>query len=281
VEADSGGHTDGGRAYTLMPAMLDLRDRMMSRHAFPNRIRIGAAGGIGSPEAAAAALVLGADFLVTGSINQCTPEAGTSDTVKDLLAGLDVQDTAYAPAGDLFEMGARVQVVRKGTLFAARANKLQELYRRHSSLEDLDGKTRRTLEEKYFHRSLEEVWQETRAYLERHKPTELARAERNPKVKMARLFQWYFAHTTRAAREGVPQAAANYQVHCGPAMGAFNRFVAGSDLEPWRSRHVDVIAERLMEATARLLERRLRRIATPSPEPSAAPSAFPAVADQS
>ena len=69
--------------------------------------------GIGTPEAAAAAFLLGAEFIGTGSINQCTVEAGTSDSVKDLLQEANVQDTSYAPAGDMFEAGARVQVLKK------------------------------------------------------------------------------------------------------------------------------------------------------------------------
>lgn len=51
---------------------------------------------------------------MTGSINQCTVEAGTSDDVKDLLQQLNIQDTDYAPAGDMFEMGAKIQVMKKG-----------------------------------------------------------------------------------------------------------------------------------------------------------------------
>lgn len=87
------------------------------------KVRIDAAGGIGTPEAASAAFMLGADFIVTGSINQCTVEAGTSESAKDLLQQINVQDTDYAPAGDMFEMGAKVQVIRKGVFFPARANK--------------------------------------------------------------------------------------------------------------------------------------------------------------
>ncbi len=68
---------------------------------------MGAAGGIGTPEAAAAMFVMGADFILTGSINQCTVEAATSDAVKDLLQGMNVHDTDYAPSGELFELGSR------------------------------------------------------------------------------------------------------------------------------------------------------------------------------
>src|SRR3954462_15450892 len=100
----------------------------MSKYRYQNKIRIGAAGGIGTPHAAAAAFILGADFILTGSINQCTVEAGTSAAAKDGLQELNVQDTDYAPAGDMFELGARVQVAKRGLFFPARANRLYELY---------------------------------------------------------------------------------------------------------------------------------------------------------
>ncbi|MFC9912500.1 ACP S-malonyltransferase [Streptomyces sp. NPDC127197] len=265
VEADSGGHTDAGSPYALMPAMIRLRDSLMAEHRYPRAVRVGAAGGLGSPESVAAAFVLGADFVVTGSVNQCSPEAGTSDAVKDLLATLDVQDTTYAPAGDLFELGARVQVVRRSTLFPARANKLYQLYRRYDGLDEIDASTRQTLEERYFRRSFDDIWAETGAYLRDHRPDELARAERNPKVRMAQVFRWYFVHSTRLALGGVPGEQVNYQIHCGPAMGAFNRLVAGTPLEAWRNRHVDAIAELLMTGAAALLDGSLRAwsVATP------------------
>ena len=50
AEADSGGHTDNRPAITLLPTMLELRDRhagTISAYAVP--LRVGAAGGIGTP----------------------------------------------------------------------------------------------------------------------------------------------------------------------------------------------------------------------------------------
>ncbi|MFD4987446.1 ACP S-malonyltransferase [Streptomyces sp. NPDC058374] len=259
VEADSGGHTDAGNPYALIPAMVQLRDEAMRAHGYAKRIRVGAAGGLGSPAAVAAAFVLGADFVVTGSVNQCSPEAGTSDAVKDLLAGVDVQDTAYAPAGDMFELGARVQVVRKGTLFAARANKLYQVYRQYGALEEIDAETRTTIERRYFRRSFDEVWAETRARLAAERPQELARAEASPKHRMALVFRWYFVHANRMALAGSPDERVNYQIHCGPALGAFNRWAAGTELADWRNRHVEVIADRLMRGAAEVLGTALPR----------------------
>jgi len=255
VEADSGGHTDHGVAYALMPAMLRLRDEMMSRYSYQKRIRVGAAGGIGSPEAAAAAFIMGADFITTGSINQCTVEAGTSDSVKDLLQEIDVQDTADAPAGDMFESGAKVQVLKKGVFFPGRANRLYELYSRHNSLEEIDHPTRKQLEEKYFKRSFEEIWIETRDYYLRTDP-KFGKTEPSPKQKMALVFKWYFVHSTRLAIHGVEEERVNYQVHCGPALGAFNQWVKGTVLESWRNRHVNDIAERIMNGAAIVLTKR-------------------------
>jgi trans-AT polyketide synthase, acyltransferase and oxidoreductase domains len=256
VESDSGGHTDGGVALTLLPVMTRLRDEAMLQHQYPERIRVGASGGLGTPEAVAAAFVLGADFVVTGSVNQCSPEAGTSAAVKDLLATLDVQDTSYAPAGDMFELGAKVQVVRKGTLFAARANQLYQLYRQVDSLEAIDARTRSTIETTWFRRPFEAVWRQTSDYFQSlGRPEELALAERNPKHRMALVFRWYFAHSIQLALAGDASERVNFQIHCGPAMGAFNRFVRGTELEPWQARHVDRIADRLMRGAAEVLRR--------------------------
>lgn len=253
VEADSGGHTDQGVACALLPAMMMLRDQMMERHAYRKRIRVGAAGGIGTPHAAAAAFTMGADFILTGSINQCTREAGTSDDVKALLQQLNVKDTAYAPAGDMFELGAKVQVVKRGLLFPARANKLYELYQRHGSLDEIDSGTLRQIEERYFRRSIGEVWEETNNYLARLGPT--GPRELSPKRKMALIFKWYFVHSTRLAMRGMREQRADYQIHCGPALGAFNQWVRNTEIFPWQKRYVADIARRLLEGTAEHLSR--------------------------
>lgn len=258
VEADSGGHTDQGIAYTLMPAMITLRNDLLKQYGYAKEIRVGAAGGIGAPESAAAAFIMGADFIMTGSINQCTPEAGMSDVVKDMLQQTNVQDTAYAPAGDMFEIGARVQVLKKGLFFPARANKLYDLYMRYNSIDEIDEKTKKQIQEKYFKRSFDDVWEETRNFYAKSSPEELRRAEQSPKHKMSLIFRWYFVHTTRLAMNGSPEQKVDYQIHCGPAMGSFNQWVKGTPLEDWRNRHVDKIADKLMVETAQLLEKRFQ-----------------------
>ena len=257
VEADSGGHTDQGVAYALMPAMIALRNTVLQEQRYKSEICVGAAGGIGTPEAAAAAFVLGADFIMTGSINQCTVEAGTSDTVKDMLQNMNVQDTAYAPAGDMFELGAKVQVLRKGMFFPARANRLYELYLRHNSLEEIDLRAAQQIQEKYFKRTFEAVWDETCAYYRKESSAGFEPASVTPKQKMALIFRWYFVHSTRLALQGDALQKVDYQVQCGPALGAFNQWVKGTELEDWRKRRVADIGERIVIAAAQILEDRL------------------------
>lgn len=261
VEADSGGHTDGGVALVLLPAIQSLRKDIQAQYNYARPIRVGLAGGIGTPQSAACAFVMGADFILTGSINQCTVEAGMSDEVKTMLQDINVQDTAYAPAGDMFEIGAKVQVLRKGVLFPARANKLYNLYQQYGSLEEIPEKTIRQIEKNYFKQSIADIWEQTRAYFtNRGEPEEIEKAEQNPRHKMALVFRWYFGYSSRAALAGDMEHKVNFQVHTGPALGAFNQWVKGTELERWQNRHADQIGARIMEEAALLLENTLKAI---------------------
>lgn len=259
VEADSGGHTDQGVASTLLPVMLRMRDELSRCYRYASPICVGLAGGLGAPEAIAAALVLGADFVLTGSINQCSVESGTSDAVKDLLQGAEIQDTDIVPAGDMFEIGAKVQVFKKGLLFPGRAKKLYDLYRQFASVDEIDPKTRGQIENRYFGRTLDAVYDETKDYYRRTLPEIIESAERNPKQKMALIFRWYFVCTSRLALQGAENRKSDYQIHCGPALGAFNAWVKGTPIEHWSNRHVDTMAEMLMSGAARILDARYGR----------------------
>ncbi|MER5213934.1 PfaD family polyunsaturated fatty acid/polyketide biosynthesis protein [Streptomyces sp. NPDC002838] len=255
AEADSGGHTDQRPMIALLPAMLTLRDRAARTHPAAGRVRIGAAGGIGTPEAAAAAYVMGADFVLTGSINQCTAEAGTSDAAKDLLQRAQVQDTALVPAGDMFEMGTKAQVLRRGLFFPARANKLYELWLRHASLDDLDPDTADHVQRRILGQPFDEVWQEVKARYAHTRPAVIERAENDPKRRMALIFTWYFAKATRVALEGDTDSRVDFQIPCGPALGALNERLRGTDRENWRDRHPDDLARLIMTGAAGLLSR--------------------------
>ena len=135
VEADSGGHTDNRPLTVILPGVLRLRAELARRFGYVERIRVGAAGGLGDPAGVAAAYGCGADYVVTGTINQRADEAGLSDAAKHLLAQADLADVVMAPAADMFEYGIKVQVLRRGTMFANRAAALYEAYHRYAGLE--------------------------------------------------------------------------------------------------------------------------------------------------
>ncbi|MDP4180290.1 MAG: ACP S-malonyltransferase [Bacillota bacterium] len=257
VESDSGGRTDHGVAFALIPAIRRLRDEKMKKLSYAKMIRIGAAGGIGTPDAAAAMFVMGCDFILTGSINQCTVEAATSDAVKDLLQQANVQDTEYAPSMEMFEFGAKMQALKRSLFFPARANKLYELYHHYDSIEEIDRKTKAQIQEMYFRKSFDQVYEECKKY---QSSLEIERAGRNPKYKMAMIFKWYFRYASELALNGNPGQKVDYMIYCGPAMGAFNQWVKGTRLEDWRNRHVDEIGIMIVEEAAKLLSQRLDSI---------------------
>ena len=250
VEADSGGHTDNRPLVALLPAILALRDELSARHRYPRPIRVGAAGGLGAPSGVAAAFALGAAYVVTGSVNQAAVESGLSEAGKRMLSEADLVDVTMAPAADMFELGVQVQVLKRGTMFAPRAAKLYDAYRSHASLDELAPELRRRIEQEVLRASLDEVWSETRRFWGQRDPAEVARAERDPKHKMALVFRWYLGKASRWAIEGDPDRRTDYQIWCGPAMGAFNRWVEGSFLADPANRTVAQIARNLLEGAA-------------------------------
>jgi len=259
VEADSAGYTDRGSFITLLPALQQLAEQLQAKYQFAHPVRIGAGGGIGTPHAAAAAFMLGADFILTGSINQCTVEARQSDLVKDLLQQVQVQDMTYTHVGDMYDRATELQVLKKGNLFFSRADKLFEFYKKYPTWEDIEVKKRQQLEEKVFKMPYEEAYQKAEQLFSWYGPDELKKARQNPKFKMGLVFRWYFLVTMEYAQRGIVEQKANFQIRCGPAMGAFNQLLKTTPLEAWKNRHVDGIATFLMEGTAQLLQQRVEQ----------------------
>ncbi|MGW5117280.1 PfaD family polyunsaturated fatty acid/polyketide biosynthesis protein [Streptomyces noursei] len=250
VEADSGGHTDNRPLAVLLPAMLALRDDITATHGYDRAVRIGAAGGLGTPTAVAGAFALGAAYVVTGSVNQAAREAALSDDAKAMLAQADIADVIMAPAADMFELGVKLQVLRRGTLFANRATQLYELYRDHESWEDIPPQWRARVERDVLRAPFETVWTETLRFWQRRDPSQADRARRDPRHRMALTFRWYLGMSSRWAVTGHTERRADYQIWCGPAMGAFNRWAAHSFLADPSRRDVVQIALNFLEGAA-------------------------------
>ena len=260
VEADSGGHTDNRPLVSLLPAILTLAEQFQRKYGYAQSIRIGAAGGIGTPASALAAFMMGAAYVVTGSVNQSCLEADASKHSKNLLAQAEMADVTMAPAADMFEMGVELQVLKRGSMFPMRAKKLYELYKHYESIEEIPQQERLKLEQQVFRSSLDEIWRQTEEHFNARDPHQIERAKDHPKRKMALIFRWYLGLSSRWSNSGEQGREADYQIWAGPAMGAFNDWVKGSYLEEVSKRKTVEVAWHIMSGAAYLYRLRLLQI---------------------
>lgn len=252
VESDSGGHTDNQPLASLFPVIADMRDQYVNQYQYERPVRVGAGGGIGTPHGVAAAFALGAAYVLTGSINQSCVESGLHDDGKALLAQAQVKDVKMAPAADMFEMGVEVQVLSRGSLFPLRAKKLYEWYKSYHSIGEMPESERKKLELQYFKCSIGEAWRQTCAYWQARKPEEIIKGEKDPHHQMALLFRSYLGQSSGWAIRGEQNRKPDYQIWCGPSMGAFNHWVQGTILQPLENRKVALVAKNMMEGAAYL-----------------------------
>ena len=247
IEGDSGGHTDSRPLSVIFPTILRLRDSLMDENQFQDKTLLGAAGGLGEPFALKSAFAMGADFVVVGSVHQSTIEAGTSIRVKELLAMATITDCSKGIAPDMFEQGASVQVLSKKTFYATRSKKLYNMYRQYSGVSAIPKADVERIERQIFQVSLQEVWNDVQRYWHVRDPQQLKRAKQEPKHQMALIFRWYLGNASRWAREGNPNRVKDYQIWCGPAMGAFNAWAKGTEFERVENRSIVAIAFALLD----------------------------------
>ena len=270
VESDSGGHTDNRPLAALLPTILSLRNAIASERGYRRPIRVGAAGGIGTPGAVAAAFSLGASYVLTGTINQACVESGLDADGKHMLAQAGLADIMMAPAADMFELGVEVQVLKRGTFFGVRAKKLLELYRGYGALDALPTDEVARLERDILRTSVAEAWRSTEAFWQERDPQEVVKAQADPKHKMALVFRSYLGQASRWAIAGLGDRRADYQIWCGPAMGAFNAWSKGSFLGEPENRNVVQVARNMLEGAAVVTRaQQLRSYGVPVP-----PAAF-------
>lgn len=248
IEADSGGHTDNRPLVSMFPAMTKLRDQVQAN--CEKKTRMGAAGGIATGSSILSVFSMGADYVVTGSINQACVEAGTSDYVKELLSKAKMADTMMCPSADMFEAGGKVQVLKLGTMFGQRAQKLYQYYSTYQDYTSIPAKEQDTIEKRILCSSFDEVWEQTRKYFQERNPAVIARAEKKPKYKMALVFRWYLGQASRWAQNDVQDRRMDMQIWCGQSMGAFNLAVTGTELEEVGNRSIVKVTNFIMESAA-------------------------------
>ena len=83
-------------------------------------------------------------------------------------------------------------------------------------------------------------------------PHQVERGNANPKDRMALVFRWYLGLSSRWSASGEKGREMDYQVWCGPSMGAFNNWVKGTYLETPQNRHIVDVAKHILRGCAYL-----------------------------
>jgi PfaD family protein len=151
-------------------------------------------------------------------------------------------------------------------MFGARAHRLFVAYEAYGGLHEIPPAERTRLEKQVLCASLDEVRASTQAFWAERDPAQNEQAARDPKHEMALCFRWYLGLSSRWAITGEPTRRLDYQIWCGPAMGAFNEWVRGSFLEAPQSRSVVQVALNLLEGAASVTRaHQLRSYGAPIP----------------
>lgn len=111
-----------------------------------------------------------------------------------MLQEMQVQDRAYALAGDMFEIGAKIQVFKRGVLFLIGANKLYDLWRMYNTFDKIYKNICKEIQDRYFHRSFDEVYSETKIVYLRELSNIIEKAKKDLRIKMVLVFCWYFIY---------------------------------------------------------------------------------------
>jgi PfaD family protein len=254
AEADSGGHTDNRPSLVLLPLILMLRDRIAAETGV--WVRVGAAGGLAVPSALSAAFAAGADYVMTGTVNQACVESGNSTLAKQMLADAGMADVDMAPASDMFEAGVKVQVLKRGTMFSRRGESLYDVYRQHPSWDAVPATEKTKIEAQILRRPYADVWRDCEAFFAVRDPRQLERAREDRKHEMALVFRWYLGMSSRWAIGGEEGRKLDMQVWCGPAIGAFNEWTRGTFLAEPAERRAVVVAANLLAGAAAITRAR-------------------------
>jgi PfaD family protein len=250
VESDSGGHTDNRPLGPLFSTIYELRGELAGSYGYTILPRLGAAGGLGTPHAIASAFALGAAYVLAGSVHQACVESGVSPPVKDMLAQAGIADVAMTSSADMFELGGRVQVLKRGTMMPQRGNHLYGLYQKYRSIEDIPEPEIAVLERDIFKKPVQDVWKETEEFFRGADPSSMEKAQKDGRHKMSLIFRWYLGKSSQWAVEGVEDRRLDYQIWCGPSIGAFNAWTKRSFLEKVENRKVQAVSGNLMKGAA-------------------------------
>ncbi|MFC1745257.1 1-acyl-sn-glycerol-3-phosphate acyltransferase [Candidatus Riflebacteria bacterium] len=242
VHGEGSGLGSNGSLNTLFPQI--YQSVKIIQEDLTRNIRIGTSGGLSNPQAISAMFSLGADFVVTGSINQISAEANCSAKVKQMLAKAGSSDTAFVVSADPLEKGNNIQVLKYGTQFSVKANKLAKLYLKYGDLLNLPEKEKKVLEEGFFRCSLETAMNRANLIF---KDLQFGENKKNKKESgLLLLFHLYLYESFLWAKEGTKNREMDYQIWVDQSIGSFNMWRNAVFSKSIEDISVTDIAERLL-----------------------------------
>ena len=81
-------------------------------------------------------------------------------------------------------------------------------------------------------------------------PKQIDRAQQDPHHRLALVFRAYLGKSSKWANAGDPSRQMDFQIWCGPAIGAFNQWAKGSLLEKPENRECVTVALNLLLGAA-------------------------------
>ena len=97
---------------------------------------------------------------------------------------------------------------------------------------------------------MDTIWEETKTFFEGRDPSQIVSAKKDPKKKMSLIFRWYLGLASRWSNTGEKGREMDYQIWCGPCIGAFNAWVKNSYLEDVKNRKVVDVAAHILKGAA-------------------------------
>jgi PfaD family protein len=131
------------------------------------------------------------------------------------------------------------------------------LYQRYESIDDIPSQEREKLETTIFKQNLDTIWEECVKFFSERDPSQIERALQKPRDKMALIFRWYLGLSSRWSNVGEKGREMDYQIWCGPSMGAFNNWARGTYLEAPQNRKVADVSLQILTGAAYLFRIRL------------------------
>ena len=222
----------------------ELRTNRVSRNA---PVRVGVCGELATPESVAAVFRMGADFVFTGLVNSLTVESGGSKKRKSVLFKTTSSDITYAPSFEFLDSELPIPVTRFGTMFATRANRMLDIFKRTSTFAELQKSDREFLEGTMFQMSLPQAYENAQNFFTQWWPEQVKTAMTSDKARAALLMKYWLFEASRKTFDGTDGAEMDYQVRADGSIVAFNKWRAGSVFDDERKITVCGLAKNLLE----------------------------------